>query len=522
MRIRLVLLTSLLLGALAVLPLRAAAQAPDPETVTAGSWEFTLTYAHTVQELESGYYPNQTTYTANPGYIFLELMVKIRSTDLAQATSFKSTDLTMSVVDASGAEFPLEGTGSGFSDYCMLGGCWQSWEFAEAYPETSVELLFTVSSEQTDPNYTLKIDPDITMSFTVPYVADFGAKFTAETATPVASADLKPITLENAASLAALSSRTVYGTYLDDLTFSADGSRLVSAGCDLYGKSGCLSSVVRTWTLDSGALASTVVLGDTTSGGVYSVKFSADGSLMAGVDWDMNIHLWDLATGEALPGTIAAGSVSGLIVSPDGTRLAACGAENAITFWDTATGKAGTTLTGPCVSGIFSPDGKWLATFGGNPAYGSGDGLIHVWDVTGGQAVATIGQPGNTLMQSTFVFSPDHLLLASGHPSSYDGGDGMIHLWDTSSGAERTVWHQSDASQAVVGLAFSPDGSLLVTAEENGILHIWDVSTGKEVATLGQPDSSPVSSMAFNASGTLLAVGRSGAAVELWGVPAAP
>lgn len=519
MKIRSVLFTSLVVFWLVALALPVVAQAPDtPGPVVVGVWELTPIYAHTVTQLKSGYYPNETTYTANQGYIFLELMIRIQRADSPQTVTLKDSEFEMSVVDASGAEFPLEGTGTGFTSYCMKPGCTSEYYLSEENPVANVIYLFTVSSDMTDPNYTLKIAPDVAVPFTVPFVANFDARFTAEVATPVSRADLKPITRENVASLAPLSTHTVFGYYMNDLTFSADGSRVVSTGCDLYGKSGCLSSAVRTWYLDSGELAGTVTLGDTTSGGVYSTTLSEDGSLLAGLDWEV-IHFWDMATGDPLPLTIPAESVNNLIMAPDGTRLAVCGGEEkSFTLWDTSTGEAGVTLPGPCGGGAFSPDGQWLAVFGGMPNWGNGDGLIHVWDTLSGQAGPVIGQTDAEVVQSKFVFSPDGALLASGYPSTYDG-DGIIHLWDTATGAEIAAWHQSETSKAVLSLAFSPDGSLLVSAEENGTLHVWDVSTQQEIAVVGEPGGRNASQLVFNADGTLLAQGRGAGTIEVWGVP---
>ncbi|MBN1679164.1 MAG: hypothetical protein JW966_02655 [Anaerolineae bacterium] len=502
----------------ALLPSSITAQSPGiPEPVVVGPWELTVVYTHLVDQLTSGFYPNQTTFTPNPGHIFLEIMIKVRLVDSSQTTTLKNTDLDMMVVDVRGTEWPLIGTGMGFNNYCMLGGCESEYYFTD-YPTGYVEYVFAVSTDTDNSNYTLKIDPDMSLPFTVPYVASFDDQLTMERAAPIPLADQKPITVENAGALAMLVDRSVFNYNLSALSFSADNTQLVTVGCDLFVKDECADGIVRSWTIETGQLATVINLNGTLSTAYPPLDLSTNASHLAGVDPNSEVHLWDIHTGEALAATVTPeGSVGSLALSPDGLLLATCDWDRLLKVWDVNTGQLVADLPGPCTSGIFSPDGKLLATYGGAPGP-YGDGMIYLWDIATWQATGTVINPNSEVGQSNFVFNPDGTLLASGYPSNYQG-DGIVHLWNVNDGTERAAWRQSETSVAVLGLAFSPDGMLLASSEENGVVHLWNVNTVEEVAVLGQPGTPAVTRMVFNAAGTLLALGRDDATAQLWGMP---
>jgi WD40 repeat protein len=108
----------------------------------------------------------------------------------------------------------------------------------------------------------------------------------------------------------------------------------------------------------------------------------------------------------------------------------------------------------PCFCFDFSPDGKTLAQ-------ADGDGVIHVWDILSGRALAAF--KGHTMPVKALAFAPDGKTVASGSE------DTTVLIWDVSKLARpaapakalqaadlSTLWQtlaQDDAEKAVAAMA---------------------------------------------------------------------
>ena len=150
----------------------------------------------------------------------------------------------------------------------------------------------------------------------------------------------------------------------------------------------------------------------------------------------------------------------------------------------------------------FSPDGKTLATAGGD------DGGVLLWDPsTRSQVGRLAGETGSVI---DVAFSPDGTLLAGA------SADGAIMLWSpvTRTRVGRLGGRPGEPPRVVSGVAFSPNGRTLAAADEEGTVELWNVATRKRGKRL--TGESPFSAVAFSPDGKLIAAAGANSRIALW------
>ncbi len=212
------------------------------------------------------------------------------------------------------------------------------------------------------------------------------------------------------------------------ITFSPDNLLLATAGDD---------QEVHTWTADNGSAVETF---KGHKGPVFSVAFADNGTLVSGAA-DRAAVVWDLNPGWTLERTIGTGDAA----SPISDRV------NALRF---------------------SPDGKQLATGGGEPTRG---GDIKIWQVADGRLMQSF-----TNVHSDAVFgldfSADGKYLASG------AADKFAKVLDLSSG--KVVKTFEGHTHHVLGVSWKRDSRTLASAGADNVIKVWDFVTGERKKTI--------------------------------------
>lgn len=208
-----------------------------------------------------------------------------------------------------------------------------------------------------------------------------------------------------------------------------------------------------------------------------AIAFSADAQKVATLFSDGTLNVVAVASGMPVEQVIETPTTTAsMIPQADGTFLT-CNARGTTISTGAASrwvlervlgGEKDHNLFADRVNAVcFSPDGKILATGGGEPSR-SGD--IRLFDTATGKSIAGWKERHHDVVLS-LDFSPDGKLLASG------GADKIARVTEVASGTQKNLFESH--THYVMGVAFRADGRVLATAGADGVVNIWNMLMGE-------------------------------------------
>ncbi|RKU17969.1 hypothetical protein C6503_10205 [Candidatus Poribacteria bacterium] len=262
--------------------------------------------------------------------------------------------------------------------------------------------------------------------------------------------------------------------------------------------------VMHLWDVSTGNLRSTLT-GPTGIVEVEYFSFSPDGQTLATWNWsDKVVYLWDVSTGNFRNTLSVNPKKDNVSFSLDGQILATVNNDNTIELWDVFRGNRQNILEHDFIIGprsitniSFSPDGRTLIT------QSSPDGLtlitqndfsVYLWDVAAGELRNALN--GHRSGETGAILSPNGNILVT------KSGD-MFHLWDVATGTHRNTLKGHNGVGRFT--RFSQDGRILATAGRDGTVMLWDVATGTHRNTL-KGHNSDILGMHFSPNGDTLAI----------------
>jgi len=234
---------------------------------------------------------------------------------------------------------------------------------------------------------------------------------------------------------------------------------------------------------------------------IRTIAFSPDNLVLATSGDDGKVHTWSAETGAAFETLPVTGDKRTPDANPGsfnvvfaGAKSLASGSAEGLTVWDLnpawklerTIGTAG--ADSPLVDRVnalrFSPDGKWLATGGGEP---SRSGEIILWNVADGKKEKDFSNVHSDTVLA-LDFSPDGKYLASG------GADRFVKVTDLASG--KVAKSFEGHLHHVLGVSWKRDGRTLASSGADNVVKVWDFVTGERKKNI-EGFNKEVTSVAF-------------------------
>ncbi len=219
-----------------------------------------------------------------------------------------------------------------------------------------------------------------------------------------------------------------------------------------------------------------------------AVAFSTDGNRLAVSSEDGSITICAGDTGVALDVLSGAGGPVRTMVFANGKSLITSGDDQSVVVWNT---NPDWNLIGQLVAAsddplnisaspfefrvlslAFSPDGKYLATGGGEP---SRSGELMIWDIAKRELVREIEDAHSDTVFG-IEFSRDGKQIVSGAADKFV----KIHEVETGKHVRSFEGHTNH----VMDVSWQADGSTLASAGADNAIKVWNVATGEQIRTI--------------------------------------
>lgn len=213
---------------------------------------------------------------------------------------------------------------------------------------------------------------------------------------------------------------------------------------------------------------------------VGALAFSPDGAYLAAAEHcpgyiacEASIRVWSVTGGKKLQSEFShGGGIRSLAFSPDGTMLATSSSDLGVRLWDPMTGAElwRTEYDYPLDTLLFTPDGKLLVGAGASGPEGTTSGVLRVFDLTTRSERYAIPHEWPV---AEIAMTPDGKWLATATGQSGrlpDDRGWRARVFRTETGEEVARLDQPDALTDII---FSPDGRWLVTAGWDQSAAMW-------------------------------------------------
>jgi WD40 repeat protein len=311
----------------------------------------------------------------------------------------------------------------------------------------------------------------------------------------IATASSDQVKVWDAASGRLLRSFPAPDNGVSGLAFAPDG-RSIAIG-NSPRRTGSSGNPITTYELATGAVIRAYAAENTPW--ACSIAFTGNGQNMvsAGCGRDSSIAVWSVANAGVREIKGFGRAVIQLWLSPDSRHVYARGANRpgstyVVRVFEVATGREPRTFPESqmqSTAAALAPNGAWFAV--------AGESETRIIDTATGQRrrVLTVGA-------AELAVSPDSTRLA------VSDGNEMLAIFDVATG-NRLL----DLKLKADAVVFAPDGRALAVSN-NGTLELRDAQTGEVMRTLGRYN--PVSALAADPGGKLLAVGTSSGHLHQW------